>query len=301
MTTSAIATKTTGNDDPAPLVAVDLISPQPIIVARQDGFFMCRSGDLRTIGQALTSNETNDSALIQQLLAGCLFAAQQNRVVSEPRESEPSVINHVYGLCAAYHTTHATPPTLRRARDQFLALGDKSAADCAELKAVEETGHDRLALRDLDAFGLPATALVAQFVPKRSKALVDTFDALSLEAQPYGVFGYAYVLERLAMQHGQEQIDSLQTLAPAGVDITRCSRVHSAIGADLSHVQELVEFIAGLANPLRTQICRSLHKTATVMFDRYDDEQEKANLKALLDDWCWQPFVGVSTAADGVV
>ncbi|MEO1199665.1 MAG: hypothetical protein AAFX39_10600 [Pseudomonadota bacterium] len=274
----------------SPLAAVDLISPRPVVVARRDGFFFCEQGQTRSIGAAIASTETNDRGLTRQLLAGCIHAARKTRHASAPQPGTSNLVDHVHSLCAAYQTTHATPPTLRYARDRFLELGDQKAADFAEEKAVEETGHDRLALKDLEALGLPADRLVQEHAPQRAKALVALFKDLARGPLPYGVFGYAYVLERLAAQHGQHEIDTLQSLAPQGVDISRCARVHSSLGADLTHVQELVDFVAEQPSSVRADICRAVYDSASVMFADYDYQGEKRALQSLLDGWNWRPF-----------
>lgn len=274
----------------SPLAAVDLISPRPVVVARRDGFFLCEQGQTRLIGAAIASIETNDRSLTQQLLAGCIYAARKERHVSAQEPGTSNLVDHIHGLSAAYHTTNATPPILRYARDRFLELGDQKAADFSEEKAVEETGHDRLALKDLEALGLPADKLVQEHAPQRAKALVALFKNLAGEPLPYGVFGYAYVLERLAAQDGQHEIDTLQSLAPQGVDISRCARVHSSLGADLAHVQELVDFVAEQQPSVRADICRAVYDTTSVMFADYDHQGERRALQSLLDDWNWRPF-----------
>lgn len=274
----------------SPLAAVDLISPRPVVVARQDGFFFCEQGQTRSVGAAIESTEINDRRLVQQLLAGCIYAARKKRYAASQEPGTSTLLDHIHSLCAAYHTTHATPPNLRYARDRLLELGDQKAADFAEEKAVEETGHDRLALKDLEALGLPDGRLVQEHAPQRAKVLVALLKDLARGPLPYGVFGYAYVLERLAAQHGQHEIDTLQSLAPQGVDISRCARVHSSLGADLAHVQELVDFVAEQPSSVRADVCRAVYDSAAVMFAYYDYQGEKRALQSLLDDWNWRPF-----------
>lgn len=290
-------TKPVQSMEAEPMAAVDLAAPGPVVIARRDGFVFCRDGATRSIGLALTSSETRDLSVIRQLLVGCIIAAKPDRQVPGVRTTEPDLLDYIYRLCAAYHTTRATTPTLRRVRDRLNALGDRRSANSAEQKAVEETGHDILALRDLGAMGLPAADLVARFAPQHAQALVAVLTGLSREDRPYGVFGYAYFLERLALLRDKEHVDTMQNLAPRGTDVTRCWRVHSAVGADVTHVEELVELVAGLAPAERQLVCRGIYQSAIVMFDERDEVGEKAALEALLEEWGWQPFVGVATAS----
>ncbi|MEM8561624.1 MAG: hypothetical protein AAGF57_05280 [Pseudomonadota bacterium] len=271
--------------------AVDLIAPAPIVIARPGGALLCYDGAQRAIGKLLLTNEVKESEVLRQLLAGSLLAAGANQL-PDTQAVEPNLLDCIFNLCAAFQTTHATPTIMRRARDRFTELGDIKSAEFAEEKAREEAGHDKLAMLDLEAMGLPAATLNERFAPRRATALVEAFETLSRANKPYGVFGYAYVLERLAMRSGQAEIDANQSLAPEGVDITHCQRVHSAVGADLSHVVELIDFIADLPTPFVADVCRAVYRTGQIMFDVRNEDQEKRILSTLLERWQWKPFVG---------
>ena len=66
-----------------------------------------------------------------------------------------------------------------------------------EERAREETGHDRLALKDLRALGVPGERLVANFIPEGIKPLCKRFDDLCVQDYPIGCIGYSYCLERI--------------------------------------------------------------------------------------------------------
>src|SRR5262245_8549130 len=64
---------------------------------------------------------------------------------------DPTVAGYIVALVGAYHTSVHTPRNLRRAASRFNELGRSEVAAYLEVRAREETGHDRLALKDLRA------------------------------------------------------------------------------------------------------------------------------------------------------
>src|SRR4051794_7127074 len=119
------------------------------------------------------------------------FAAIEKRLACP----EPTVAAYIVALVGAYHTSVDTPRNLRRAAKRFEELGRPEVAAYLEERAQEETGHDRLALKDLRALGLPAERLVANFMPEGIKPLCERFDELCAEEYPIGCIGYSYCLE----------------------------------------------------------------------------------------------------------
>lgn len=198
------------------------------------------------------------------LLSGALIAGFGGKP-DRPFAAAPTLPGVIHQLCATYHTTHATPTMFRRAVATFTRQGRAAHAAFAERKLREETGHDQLALKDLEALGLPARRLVEIIRPPTSLALVEHIDQISRREDPVGGLGYQYVLERLALLVDQAHIDAVQAACPPGVHATRCLRVYSAVGADAAHVGELVEFVAGLPAGERADIARETHRTAAIL------------------------------------
>ena len=94
-------------------------------------------------------------------------------------QPEPTLAGYIVALVGAYHTSVHTPRNLRRAASRFDELGRPEVAAYLEDRACEETGHDRLALKDLHALGVPGERLVANFLPEGIKPLCERFDALA--------------------------------------------------------------------------------------------------------------------------
>ena len=165
-----------------------------------------------------------------------------------------------------YHTTSATLGTMRVAAENLRVSGHADAADYAEQKATEEAGHDVLALRDLAGLGLDAEQIVKDIQPPMALALVSEFEEMA-RSWPYGVFGYAFALEAVALLRTQEMIDEAQAFSD--VDVTRCLRTHSGVGADPHHVAELVDFIIGLPAEAKRDVYKGVYVTGEI-FRRYE-------------------------------
>src|SRR5215216_6751365 len=90
-----------------------------------------------------------------------------------------SLPNYVFNLVGTYHNARRTPSNYVLAAKRFRQLGRLDIASYLETHALEETGHDRLILKDLRALGLPAERIVANLVPDGVKPLVDLFDRVS--------------------------------------------------------------------------------------------------------------------------
>lgn len=200
---------------------------------------------------------------------------------TEPHTSGPTLLGHVFSLVGAYHTSRYTSDNLRRAARRFETLGRPEVADYLEKRAREETGHDRLVLKDLSALGLPAERVVTNLTPEGVRPLCERFDRLCAEDYPIDCIGYSYCLERVAALKQKADVDAVQSLCPEGVDAGRFLRSHSSLGSEVSHVDETVEFIAGLPAVERTRIVQSTFETAVLMAKGQHHERLKSRSQIL--------------------
>jgi hypothetical protein len=204
---------------------------------------------------ALSMEGAGSVETTRRLLDGAIGAA--GRDASRPAV-RPSLTpaRWAWRLAGYYRTTHATPRLMAAAAERFAASGRETLAAWARGKVRDEAGHDRLALRDLAALGYDSDRV----------ALVRYFEARVLEGDgdPIGCVGYAYALERLALERGASDIAAVEAILPPGVMATRCLRVHSATGSDAAHVEETVRMVAGLEAPERIRVARSCYETAAI-------------------------------------
>jgi hypothetical protein len=210
-----------------------------------------------------------------RLLDGAInlgFAGIEKRLA----RPEPSVVGYIVALVGAYHTSVDTPRNLQRAARRFNELGRPEVAAYLEERAREETGHDRLALKDLRALGVPGERLVANFVPDGIKPLCKRFDDLCAQDYPIGCIGYSYCLERIAALKQEADIEKVQALCPDGVDATRFLRSHSCLGSEVTHVEETIAFVASLPANDRVRIVQETYESALIMAEGYNHELLKS-------------------------
>ena len=183
--------------------------------------------------------------------------------VEEPEgDSSISLTKYVYNLVGTYHNARRTPDNYVLAAERLRELGRDEIAAYLETHALEETGHDRLIIKDLRALGLPAERLVANLTPQGVRPLVDLFDRLSCADYPIGCIGYSYCFEYTAAMKPKAQVDAMQALCPDGVDASRFLRTHSCLGSEVGHVDDLIDLIAGLPASDRIEIVRAAYETA---------------------------------------
>ena len=194
---------------------------------------------------------------------------------------EPTIAGYIVALVGAYHTSVDTPRNLRRAASRFLELGRPEVAAYLEERAREETGHDRLALKDLRALGVPGERLVANFIPEGIRPLCKRFDDLCVEDYPIGCIGYSYCLERIAALKEKGDIEKVQAMCPDGVDATRFLRSHSSLGSEASHVEETIVFVASLPANDRIRVVQETYESALILAEGYNHELLKSEAEML--------------------
>jgi hypothetical protein len=241
------------------------VSDEALIAADCDGNSICIdiTDELRPLFREM--NTPGTPASTRALLDGAIARSFEGR---EPPPLRMTLSRYVLDLVSAYHNSTRTPGHFRRAAQRFAGIGRPDLASYLEKHAREETGHDRLALKDLNALGYDAENLVRNLVPDGVRGLVDLFDRFVDGPYPIGTIGYSYAFERTALIKGQSEVDAIVALCPPGVDAVRFLRSHSSLGSEASHVEDLVEFIAGLPASDRIQIVQAAHRTARVMFER---------------------------------
>jgi hypothetical protein len=253
------------------------------IIARESGevWFHTPSGtkeDVNPFATPMTGVGAIGSTV--GLLDGAInlgFARIENRLA----RPDPTLAGYIVALVGAYHTSVDTPRNLQCAARRFNELGRPEVAAYLEERAREETGHDRLALKDLRALGVPAERLVANFIPEGIKPLCKRFDDLCVEEYPIGCIGYSYCLERIAALKQETDIEKVQALCPDGVDATRFLRSHSSLGSEATHVEETIEFVASLPANDRIRVVQETYESALILAEGYNHELLKTEAEML--------------------
>jgi hypothetical protein len=194
---------------------------------------------------------------------------------------DPTIVGYIVALVGAYHTSVDTPRNLRQAASLFNELGRPEVAAYLEERAREETGHDRLALKDLRALGVPGERLVANFIPEGIKPLCKRFDDLCIQDYPMGCIGYSYCLERIAALKQETDIEKVRAMCPPDVDATRFLRSHSSLGSEAAHVEETIKFVASLRANDRIRVVQETYETALILAEGYNHELLKSEAEML--------------------
>ncbi|MGF1540792.1 MAG: hypothetical protein ACFCU5_10140 [Pleurocapsa sp.] len=224
---------------------------------------------------------TTTRKLLDTAIAAAKYAIQST---IRPPALTPS--RWLWRLAGAYHQTSPIPNLLKDAAKGFAANGRFDLEKWALEKAAEETGHDLLALKDIQSLGYDAEAVVKTLVPAAAVALMDYFARSAQDDNPIDIVGYTYTMERLSLGIDEEYIQKVEALLPPQVNAVRCLRVHSAIGADAQHVDDNVLMVASLSPSERTRIARACYETALMCFspppgDYISDEELKQVLEPL--------------------
>src|SRR4029453_17451580 len=158
------------------------------IIARESGevWFHTPSGTTEKI-DPFTTPMTGAGAAGSTvgLLDGAInlgFAGIEKRLA----RPDPTIVGYIVALVGAYHTSVDMPRNLRPAATRFNGVGRPQVPVYLEEGGREETGPDRLALKDLRALSVPGERLVANFVPEGIRPLCKGFDALCAEDYPIG-------------------------------------------------------------------------------------------------------------------
>jgi Iron-containing redox enzyme len=207
--------------------------------------------------------------------------SRSGQTESRPVAQGPNLLRYIYALAGAYHTAKDTPRNLLRAAEHFKNIGRPEVTAYLVMRAKEETGHERLALKDLRALGLPAERIVANLVPAGIKPLCDLFDRFCFKDYPIESVGFSYCSERIAALKPKSEIDAVQALVPADVDATRFLRSHSSLGSEVSHVEETIEFVASLPAEDRISVVQATYQTGLLMAEgrRLESSKSEAEIR----------------------
>ncbi|MFN6572289.1 hypothetical protein [Dendronalium sp. ChiSLP03b] len=214
-------------------------------------------------------------------------------VKSERRPPTLTPIRWVWRLAGAYHSSRYTSPLMEKASHRFAALGHWNLAQWAAQKAREETDHDLLALLDIQSMGYDAEAVVQALAPSTIEDYVNYFTKIVEMTNPIDCIGLCYASERLGTFVGEEYIRKVEALLPPGTKATRWLRVHSNIGSEVKHVQDIVEIVAQLTPQECNLVARACYETALLRFmppkeEYISDDELQDILKPLKVSTCLQ-------------
>ncbi len=247
------------------------ISPNKVIVATSEKAWLLEDTDENAPENSSTQYFTQSMEgagsieTTRQLLDGAIAAAKY-AVNSDVRPPALTATRWVWRLAGLYHLCHFTPQLLHQASQQFALKNRFILAEWAAEKAKEETGHDLLALRDIQSLGYNAEAVVEELFPPAAQVLMDYFTRSVQDEDPIDCVGYSYTMERLSLGVDEKYIQKVKALLPLNINATRCLCIHSSVGADIDHVEEAIQMIAGLTSQERIRVARACYETSLFCF-----------------------------------
>ncbi len=267
------------------------VAGETAIIARESGEVWFHALDGHEAETApFVERMTGKGTLVSStgLLDGAISLAfeQTDSGAEQTAAQRPNLLRYIYALAGAYHTAKDTPRNLLRAAEYFTKIGRPEVTEYLEMRAREEAGHERLALKDLRALGLPAERIVANLMPAGIKPLCDLFERFCFKDYPIECVGFSYCSERIAALKPKAEIDAVQSLFPEGVDATRFLRSHSSLGSEVSHVEETIEFVANLPAEDRISVVQATYETAVLMASgrRLESSRSEAEIREELEE-----------------
>lgn len=242
------------------------IAPNKVVVATADRAWLHHLNSVES-GDPFAQQMLGAGNLVttQKLLDGVISAAFRD-TRSNRKPPAMTATRWVWRLAGAYHSSRHTTRLMEQAAENFAASGRTKLVEWALQKAKEEAGHDRLALLDIQSMGYDAEAVVQALVPSAITDYVDYFTQIAHESDPIGCVGLSYASERLGIFKGEEYIQSINALLPPGTNATRWLRIHSGVGDEVDHVEDLVELVAGLTPEERVRVAQVCYETALLRF-----------------------------------
>jgi pyrroloquinoline quinone (PQQ) biosynthesis protein C len=211
------------------------------------------------------TSDANKIANTQKLLDRAIAYAWHT-VKSDRRPPKLTPTRWVWRMAGAYHSSCHTSRLMSEAAQRFAASGRMDLAQWAKQKAREEAGHDQLALLDIQSMGYEAEAVVQALVPSAATTVIDYFTQSVQAIDPIGCVGYCYASERLGTFQGEEYIQNIEALLPDGTHATRWLRIHTAVGAEVKHVEETVEIVAAMTPEECIRVARACYETSLLRF-----------------------------------
>jgi hypothetical protein len=243
-------------------------------------------------GDRTASNMSNAEKIAQtQKFLDRAIAYAWHTVKTDRRPPKLTSTRWVWRMAGAYHSSRHTSRLMEEAAQRFAASGRQSLADWAAQKAREEAGHDQLALLDIQSMGYEAEAVVQALIPSAATAVVDYLTQSVQALTPINCIGCSYTSERLGTFKGEKYIHSVEALLPPDTYATRWLRVHSSVGAEVKHVEKIVEAVADMAYEECIRVARACYETALLCFtppkESYISDEELQNvLKPLKLNTC---------------
>lgn len=180
---------------------------------------------------------------------------------------------YIRWLVGNYLFAGQTPGLFRRGAKRFESAGRPDLAQVCLTKAAEESGHARLAFRDLGALGHDAADVVRLVAPPSAAIFTERFRAYVESSEPVALFGFSYCLERMAVERDDAFIRRVEAVCPAESRAVSFLRVHSALGSDNTHVFEQLSLFESFDSAELATVVRAAYETAQLLARQHSTDE----------------------------
>lgn len=211
-------------------------------------------------------------ALNSDLMRMMFYGAFSDSLGRWLRRQELTLPRYILMLIQAYATSKQTTPQFLQAAMRCQLEQLDIYAEFIQRKAHEERGHEMLAEYDLLALGYNAEKAEESIKPSRSDQLTRLLINLVNDSHPISCLGYAFALEYFANFRNEQFFSRTEKIVPANVHANRCFSVHSSLGSDSHHIQELDRFSDSIPKALFSSVLVAVFDTATILATPNEDD-----------------------------
>lgn len=206
----------------------------------------------------------------KSLICAAVIAGKNSVLLDSRPPALDSYERYIYSLVNEYRFCRQFLEGIEKAICRFDREGNTKLKKWAKQKYDEEQGHHLPALNSINLLGyqgekvVKVEALISPVTKSLNVHLTNTLEG----SNPIDILGYVCTSEFLSACIGKKYIKKVEALLPPsiGIDATRCLRIHSSVGADANHFEEMIQVIAELTSKERKRVAIACYETSRLYF-----------------------------------
>ena len=206
----------------------------------------------------------------ENLICAAVIAGKNSVSSDSKPPALDSCERYVYSLVNEYHLCRQFLKGIEKAISRFDREGNTKQKNWAKQKRDEEQGHHLPALIGINLLGYQGDKVVEveALTSPVTKSLNAHLTKILEGSNPIDILGYVCTSEFLSACIGKKYIEKVEALLPPSIsfDATRCLRIHSSVGADANHFEEMIQVIAELTSKERERVAIACYETSRLYF-----------------------------------
>lgn len=189
--------------------------------------------------------------------------AAQSEVMRRVVSGQITTEQYASVLCEIYHQVRRHPAALA---SMTLRLKGKQIDMVPSIlkHALSETGHDELALKDLETLGYSSSCVVESEMLPETKAILGYMYSLLTVERPLAFLGYLFHLEFMPTASGASYINGLKS---AGIPEEACTFIQDHATIDVAHNKLMERYLNELVES--DQDLRAIQEAAETTIQLY--------------------------------